>query len=147
MNAIPSSVEQPDIETYVFYPRTKEESEVLAYWLYKRIPNMSMFVNFVCFALTINDKIAGVVLWHQFRKDKRCVSKRIVKAILRFPFEVLNMKRVIALVSIKNKKSIKALKQLGFIVEGRLREAYDDGSNALLFAMLKSDFEKGKYYG
>jgi RimJ/RimL family protein N-acetyltransferase len=71
----------------------------------------------------------------------------IVKLMLKYAFDTLNLHRVQLHVATINTAGIKAYKRNGFIVEGLMREAmYGNGEyqNFHLMAILKKDYQKLK---
>lgn len=69
--------------------------------------------------------------------DKRWATSHNLKALFRYPFIQLNLKRVQALCSANEKGVQMFLKRLGFIHEGTHPCAYHDGGTAYSFGMLK----------
>lgn len=66
-------------------------------------------------------------------------SRRFIKAYFWLPFVQYNCTRVTTICSKKNKKARKMQMRLGFTEEGNAREAMSDGSDALIYGMLKRD--------
>jgi len=69
--------------------------------------------------------------------DKRWSTRHNLKALFRYPFAQLQLKRVQALCSANDKGVQMFLKRLGFIHEGVHPCAYHDGGTAYSFGMLK----------
>lgn len=74
---------------------------------------------------------------HIFSIDPRWATKYSLRALFRYPFIQLNLKRVQALCSANDKGVQMFLKRLGFIHEGVHPYAYHDGGTAYSFGMLK----------
>lgn len=65
--------------------------------------------------------------------------KDVLKALFKYPFEQAQCGRITAVISEKNKHSIKFCEKLGFRKEGVLRRGYNGKTNALIFGLLKSE--------
>jgi RimJ/RimL family protein N-acetyltransferase len=92
--------------------------------------------------------IGGVAYADYTGADVRCsiagvtpkwLSRDVLKQIFFYPFDALNCRRVTVLVSDKNARSQRLARGLGFTPEGLLREGMCDGSDALVFGMLKNE--------
>jgi RimJ/RimL family protein N-acetyltransferase len=70
---------------------------------------------------------------------KRWTSKEFMYAFFAYPFIQLECRRVTGLVRESNSVSRKFDEHVGFTQEGVLREAFEDGENAILYGMLKSE--------
>lgn len=64
-----------------------------------------------------------------------------------FPFEQLECRRVTGIVRADNEEAIKFIEHLGFEREGKLRKSCSDGTDEIIFGMLKEEcrFLEGKY--
>lgn len=66
-------------------------------------------------------------------------SKKILELLFSYPFLQLGVKRVTAITSENNHHTVKFLKKLGFIQEGRHPQAMPDGSDSLSFGLMKKN--------
>lgn len=71
--------------------------------------------------------------------SKRWLSRKFLRACFSYPFEQLGVQRVTGLVSTSNVDALKFDLHLGFVVEGRLRKAAQDGSDLLVLGMLRHE--------
>lgn len=85
-------------------------------------------------------QFAGVVL------DNRMFNRNTLNIFYAYPFTVLSVSRLWALVDVNNDLSNKIVKQLGARKEGMLRQALTDNSDAYLWSILRDDLEKNKVY-
>lgn len=69
-------------------------------------------------------------------------------AIFRYPFMQLRCARITAIVRADNADSIRFVVHLGFREEGRMRQAEADGTDLIIFGMLRSEcrFIEGKHH-
>lgn len=74
-----------------------------------------------------------------FSVDKRWATRHNLQALFAYPFHQLKLKRVQAICSANDEGVQMFLKKLGFTHEGTHRQAYQDGGDALSFAMLKHE--------
>ena len=93
--------------------------------------------------------IAGVV-YNMYTKASICMhvaaepgarwtTKEFMYAFFAYPFLQLNCNRVTGLVRTSNLAARKFDEHVGFIQEGVIRQAFEDGEDAILYGMLKSE--------
>ena len=70
---------------------------------------------------------------------KRWATRKLVSEVIAYPFSI-GCNRITAYVKKGNKLSQKAVKQLGFKQEGKIRRAYKDGTDAIIYGMLPAEF-------
>jgi RimJ/RimL family protein N-acetyltransferase len=75
---------------------------------------------------------------------KRWASRHTFRTIFGIPFNEWNLDRVSFIVSEKNEASLRMLRHAGrFSIcaaeEGRMRKAFDDNTDGILFGLLKAD--------
>lgn len=93
-------------------------------------------------------RILGVVVFSRFTngnceitvaaRDPRFISKKFGLAVAFYAFGQLECRRVTAIIAVGNEKSLNLAEQLGFRIEGRLREWYSSG-DAFILGLLKDD--------
>ena len=74
---------------------------------------------------------------------KWCVPE-FLSAAFRYPFVQLGLRRVTAFVPATNERALKLDRHLGFVYEGRMREAGPDGEDMIVLGLLKSEC---RFYG
>ena len=123
---------------------------VLDYAL-RRLPGMSNFHNATGIGIMEDGVLLGCMVYDNYLPhlsnisvsivitDKRCVRKQSIKRMLHYPFVELGVNRITANIDEKNEKSIKLCKQLGFKIEGVIREGSLDCRNLLVFGMLRRE--------
>lgn len=79
------------------------------------------------------------VWWTIFSTDKRWCTKRVLHYIFSIAFGALQCRRISLIVSAHNQTCLNFVRKLGFKEEGRLRAYRDDGSDGIIFGMLKSE--------
>ena len=103
-----------------------------------------------CSYMGINwtDRSAEVGL---FIGDKTCWNKgygtEVMRLLLRFGFETLNLNRIFLRVDEDNKGGVRAYEKAGFVHEGRFRQAtYRDGKycDLLFMSVLRSEWNAAK---
>ena len=70
---------------------------------------------------------------------KRWTKKEFMYAFFAYPFIQLKCNRVTGLVRRSNTVARKFDEHVGFIQEGVVRQAFEDGEDAILYGMLKSE--------
>lgn len=71
--------------------------------------------------------------------SKRWTRKEFMYAFFAYPFIQLKCNRVTALIRRSNLVSKKFSEHVGFVQEGIVRQAFEDGEDAFLYGMLKSE--------
>lgn len=94
-------------------------------------------------------KILAVVVLNNFRKTQcelsivsdspKWGSRAFIRDVFNFIFNYAKLHRITCLIAVDNDKSVKTCERLGFIREGKLRQAADDGSDLWVYGMLKTE--------
>lgn len=78
--------------------------------------------------------IAGVIYENWNKRTVFChiaiegrLTKTYLKAIFDYPFNVLNVEKIIVPVNQNNQKSIKLVQNMGFVEEARIKDGSPDG--------------------
>ena len=71
----------------------------------------------------------------------RWCNRRVIRALLAYPFEQLKVRRLEANVAKGNKRTRKLLLRVGFKFEGKRRAAMPDGRDAIQYSMLRHEAE------
>ena len=69
----------------------------------------------------------------------RWMTPEFLFAAFDYPFNALGLARVTAFIAASNKASLRLTEKVGFTQEGCLRKALPDGSDQLVFGMLKEE--------
>lgn len=96
-----------------------------------------------------NGQITGGVIYHEYRPDRMIsmvaagepgwLNRGKLRKFFSYPFDELGVKRINAVVDAANERAIEFNTKLGFVVEGRVREAMNNDSDAIIFGMLKKE--------
>lgn len=80
--------------------------------------------------------------------SRKWISPAFLGAIFWYPFEQLKCNRITVFVRVDNVDSQRFVEHLGFKREGQLRAACTDGSDLIIYGMLKSEcrYIEGKYH-
>lgn len=100
-------------------------------------------------AIMSGDEIIGGVIFHDKKGHMIDVSlatvspkwaaKGVLKDLFAYPFVQLGVERLGAICSKKNKKIRRTMEKLGFKQEGCARKGFGDGSDAIIYGMLKHE--------
>ena len=85
----------------------------------------------------IFERYNGESLWVHIAAEGR-LTPTFIKAVCKYPYIDCDVNKVIATVSSANVKSVKFVENLGFTVEGRIRDAAPDG-DIILYTMSKHE--------
>lgn len=107
----------------------------------------------ICFGILIDGKPVGACIYNEFREmpfgndirvtmvatDPRWCSRSVLRQLLSYPFITAKCTRLTSIVREGNKRAIALNVGLGFKKEGVHRRAYNGKTNALVYAMLRSE--------
>lgn len=79
------------------------------------------------------------IFMHVAIEDGAVVTRRSLKLAFAYPFTHLNCSRITGLVRADNLKAQRFDEHLGFRLEGRLRSAATDGTDMLVYGMLRNE--------
>lgn len=66
-------------------------------------------------------------------------TKLTLKVLFGYPFQQLELNRVTACIRESNSKSLSLVQRLGFILEGELKQYYDNGESAMIYGLTKDN--------
>jgi RimJ/RimL family protein N-acetyltransferase len=81
----------------------------------------------------------GHDLWITAAGETGWASRKMLKAIFHFAFDTMPCNRVSTAIAATNKTALDFAQRLGFQLEGQMRGAWPDGSDAMLYGMLKDE--------
>lgn len=125
------------------------QDERVCQWVAERIGGDESF-NGVSIGLEENGELIAGVVFDMYTgpgismhvaaiPGKRWMTRDYLYRCFAYPFEQLNCRRITGLVKVDNIEAQKFDEHLGFKREGLLREAYDDGTDMIVYGMLKSE--------
>jgi len=101
-------------------------------------------------SLSDDGEILGVVLYNRFtgrdcmihvasNESRRWISREMLFWTFWVPFEQYGLARITGLVREDNEEALRFDRSLGFVEEGRVRQAFDGGYDGILFGMLREE--------
>lgn len=94
------------------------------------------------------DGLVGVVaVWNFHGRDIEMgwagepgwLSRSFIRLIFTYVFEQLGCNRITGRIDVSNTVALEQSKRLGWVVEGRMREAGDDGDDVLIIGLLRRE--------
>lgn len=76
------------------------------------------------------------------RPRSRWLSRGFFNASFELPFKVLEVPRVTGLIRAENLNAQRFVSRLGFQYEGRMRKAFSDGEDLVLYGLLREEYLK-----
>jgi RimJ/RimL family protein N-acetyltransferase len=123
--------------------------EEIAAWMKARLPGFTVWTPYEAIGFTDSrGEIIGAVLYDNFvgfniemhaAGEGHWLTRTSLAEIFGYPFMQLQCRRVTARVSAKNLRSQRMCEHAGFTLEGRCREGFADGSDLLVYGMLKRE--------
>ena len=71
--------------------------------------------------------------------DRSWLTRSFLRTVFEYPFKQLGCSRVSGLVRVDNKDAIRFDERLGFVREGVIRKGDEDGTDLILYGMLKEE--------
>jgi RimJ/RimL family protein N-acetyltransferase len=131
------------------------QGEEIGHWVAKKIDGGYFAEQSSAIGLMKNGKIlAGVIYENWNKRTVFChiavegrLTKSYLKAIFDYPFNVLNVQKIIVPVVTDNQKSIKLVTNMGFAEEARIKEGSPSG-DIIFMTLAKKDCRfLGVHYG
>lgn len=127
-----------------------KENLLLKAWIESRVEGLSLPDTSQCAAVLRDKKLCAAVAYYDFRTtdimcafasdNPRWATRQTVNALLAYPFVQLKVFRVSALIPQTNKKSRKLCRGLGFVEEGKLRKADQNGRDLMIYGLTDEDY-------
>lgn len=139
-------IEEDDLPYFSERNITTTQPILLIFYLDKSFEE----IGFVQFELRAINKNAYITYYIKKEHRNKGFGKAVVKKAIEFAFEELNLNRITAEVYEYNNFSIKLLKKLGFVEEGRIRFGKyhkSDFWDIIIYGMLKEEYLKSKFKG
>ncbi len=128
------------------------QKELVAQWISERIPQVTTLPGgYEAIGVGRDGYLVGGALFTNYRPcpdggdievwcaGKGWLSRRVIRAILSYPFLQLGCHRLTALTPKSNKPSRHLLEGLGFTLEGVARQGFGPRSHACLYSMLRGE--------
>jgi len=121
-------------------------------WVSQQLFNDDEWFSPLCTAIGVvqDDELIAGVVYSKYKPslsmemsvasiDKRWATRHNLSKFFEYPFIQLGLKRVQTVCSANEGDTIMFNQRLGFIQEGRHRQAFDNGDDAISFGMLESE--------
>ena len=134
----------------IVYPRSIPENDGLKAWIEQRVPEYKSGATTICVGVEREGKLLAAVAWDGWRgasveatiaaDSPRWATRPTIATLLAYPFMQLKVQRVTAFVRKGNKLSRKFCEGIGFVLEGRMRDAGPNLETVLLYGMTRKDY-------
>ena len=126
------------------------ERDRCAEWARARIPHVPSWGEW-CEAIGLEDDgLLAVVVYNLYSgadiamhiaavPGARWMTRSFLRAVFRYPFVQLECRRVSGFVPASNAAALRFDRHLGFVDEGRMREALPNGEDVIVLGMLKRE--------
>lgn len=107
---------------------------------WKDLTTLSLWDDMTIQAAVIYEQYVGTSInMHIAAIGRRWLTRQFLHAAFDYPFNQLRVVRVTGLVPDSNEASKRFCEHLGFVHEGRVRKAATDGSDLIVFGMLREE--------
>lgn len=125
------------------------DPHTVADYVIQRLPHgFELKGDFAAFGQLRDGQLIGGVLFHSFRVpgdmevmmagEPGWIDRPILRTMFDFAFNRMNCIRLTAVTSKKNGKA-RALERMGWVMEGKLRKAMPDKTDAIIYGMLRRE--------
>ena len=104
-----------------------------------RTTGMSMLGDHCAATVLYTDYAHGLDIRVHAAGTGNWLTRHTLALIFGYPFQDLEVRRMTALVARKNKASRTLCERLGFVLEGRMRRACENGDHMIVYGMLKDE--------
>jgi len=126
----------------------------IADWVAQRLPHVGVGNFGQCAAIGVvsNGQLIAGVVYNEYQREygtiavsvaadtPRWAAKGIIRAMLSYPFNQLNVNKVWSAMIHTNSRAIRFNKGIGFTQEAVLRDHFGPGNHAVVTRMMKRDF-------
>lgn len=138
----------------IFLPKDQDELDDALSWATVRLP-VRDFGPAYAIGVMRREQIAAVVVYHMWREgsievsiaadDPRWATRQTVTFLLGYPFWTYGVRRLTALVKKRNRRSRKLCEGLGFKLEGRVEDAYED-DDAIMYGLTRRSWLASRWH-
>ena len=123
--------------------------EYVAKWVQQRIPAAPDFGPCTAIGVADDNRLIAGVVYNNFHGymvevsmasiDPRWCNRRTMRALFKYPFEQLKVRRLQITMAKRDKKTRKLFERMGFKFEGTGRQAWPDGTDACVYSLLRHE--------
>ena len=134
-----------------------DDKERVGTWVAERVKQLASWGDFYAMGAELNgDLVSGVVFNNVGASNATChiaVSKptktlsELLDHAFVYAFEQLKLKRLTVFVESTNDKSLKITSNIGFVDEGVMRQAGDEGQDVVIKVLWPGNYRKGRKHG
>jgi len=134
-----------------------DDKERVGSWVAERVKQLASWGDFYAMGAELNgDLVSGVVFNNVGASNATChiaVSKptktlsELLDHAFVYAFEQLKLKRLTVFVESTNEKSLKITSSIGFVDEGVMRQAGDEGQDVVIKVLWPGNYRKGRKHG
>jgi RimJ/RimL family protein N-acetyltransferase len=134
----------------IVYPRSIPENDGLKAWIEQRVPEYKSGATTICVGVEREGKLLAAVAWDGWRGvsveatiaavSPRWATRQTIATLLAYPFMQLKVQRVTAFVRKGNKLSRRFCEGIGFVMEGRMRDAGPNLETVLVYGLTRKDY-------
>lgn len=134
-----------------------DDKERVGTWVAERVKQLASWGDFYAMGAELNgDLVSGVVFNNVGASNATChiaVSKptktlsELLDHAFVYAFDQLKLKRLTVFVESTNEKSLKITSSIGFVDEGVMRQAGDEGQDVVIKVLWPGNYRKGRKHG
>jgi RimJ/RimL family protein N-acetyltransferase len=88
----------------------------------------------------------GACIHYSARPGSYWMTPTFINALMRFAFFILGLSRLTAPIRSNNQRSMDVALKYGFVKEGVMRKAFDNGEDCILLGFLKEEFLTHRWF-
>lgn len=134
-----------------------DDKERVGSWVAERVKQLASWGDFYAMGAELNGELVSGVVYNNVgasnatchiavSKPTKTLSQLLDHAFL-YAFEQLGLKRLTVFVESTNHKSLRIVNHIGFVQEGVMHQAGDDGQDVVILVLWPGNYRRGRKHG
>lgn len=134
-----------------------DDKERVGTWVAERVKQLASWGDFYAMGAELNGELVSGVVYNNVgasnatchiavSKPTKTLSQLLDHAFV-YAFEQLGLKRLTVFVESTNHKSLRIVNHIGFVQEGVMHQAGDDGQDVVILVLWPGNYRRGRKHG
>ena len=134
-----------------------DDKERVGTWVAERVKQLASWGDFYAMGAELNGELVSGVVYNNVgasnatchiavSKPTKTLSQLLDHAFV-YAFDQLGLKRLTVFVESTNHKSLRIVNHIGFVQEGVMHQAGDDGQDVVILVLLPGNYRRGRKDG
>lgn len=134
-----------------------DDKERVGTWVAERVKQLASWGDFYAMGAELNGELVSGVVYNNVgasnatchiavSKPTKTLSQLLDHAFV-YAFDQLGLKRLTVFVESTNHKSLRIVNHIGFVQEGVMHQAGDDGQDVVILVLWPGNYRRGRKHG